>query len=90
LPEATSPELTKDTVRSVRPRTLQPPSLQCLSLQQDKDNSNIAVDVVPSVLTTPKKMFNSTFFLPLIALKSAIKRAAIVSASSLIALLKCY
>jgi hypothetical protein len=40
--------------------------------------------------TTPKKMFNSTFFLPLIALKSAIKRAAIVSASSLIALLKCY
>ena len=36
-----SPELTKDSVRSVRPRTLQPPSLQCLSLQQDKDNSNI-------------------------------------------------
>jgi len=49
-PEATSPELAKDTVRSVRPRSLQPPSLQCLSLQQDKDNSNIAADVVPSVL----------------------------------------
>jgi len=49
-PEATSPELTKDIVRSVRPRTLQPPSLQCLSLQQDKDNNNIAADVVPSVL----------------------------------------
>ena len=48
--EATSPELTKDNVRSVRPRTLQPPSLQCLSLQQDKDNSNIAADVVPLVL----------------------------------------
>jgi len=48
--EATSPELTKDNVRSVRPRSLQPPSLQCLSLQQDKDNSNIAADVVPSVL----------------------------------------
>ena len=37
-------------VRSVRPRTLQPPSLQCLSLQQDKDNSNIAAEVVPFVL----------------------------------------
>ena len=49
-PEATSPELTKDNVRSVRPRTLQPPSLQSLSLQQDKDNSNIAVDVVPLVM----------------------------------------
>jgi len=49
-PEATSPELTKDTVRSVRPQTLQPPSLQSLSLQQDKDNSNITADVVPSVL----------------------------------------
>jgi len=48
--EATSPELTKDNVRSVRPRTLQLPSLQCLSLQQDKDNSNIAADVVPLVL----------------------------------------
>jgi len=48
--EATSPELTKDIVRSVRPRTLQPPSLQCLSLQQDKDNSNIAADVVPFIL----------------------------------------
>ena len=49
-PEATSPELTKDIVRNVRPRTLQPPSLQCLSLQQDKDNSNIAAGVVPFVL----------------------------------------
>jgi len=49
-PEATSLELTKDSVRSVRPRTLQPPSLQCLSLQQDKDNSNIAAEVVPFVL----------------------------------------
>jgi len=49
-PEATSPELTKDNVRSVRPRTLQLPSLQCLSLQQDKDNSNIAAVVVPLVL----------------------------------------
>jgi len=49
-PEATSPELTKDIVRSVRPRTLQPPFLQSLSLQQVKDNSNIAADVVPSVL----------------------------------------
>ena len=49
-PEATSPELTKDSVRSVRPRTLQPPPLQCLSLQQDKDNSNIAAEVVPFVL----------------------------------------
>jgi len=48
--EATSPELTKDNVRSVRPQTLQPPSLQCLSLQQDKDNSNITADVVPLVL----------------------------------------
>ena len=48
-PEATSPELTKDIVRSVRPRTLQPPCLQCLSLQQDKDNSNIAADIVPFV-----------------------------------------
>ena len=48
--EATSQELTKDSVRSVRPRTLQPPSLQCLSLQQDKDNSNIAAEVVPFVL----------------------------------------
>jgi len=50
LPEATSPELTKDIVRSVRPRTLQPPSLQSLSLQQDKDNNNISADVVPFVL----------------------------------------
>jgi len=49
-PEATSLELTKDYVQSVRPRTLQPPSLQSLSLQQDKDNSNIAADVVPFVL----------------------------------------
>ena len=49
-PEATSPELRKDIVRSVRPRTLQPPSLQCLSLQQDKDNINIAADVVPFIL----------------------------------------
>jgi len=49
-PEATSPELTKDSVRSVRPRTLQPPPLQYLSLQQDKDNSNIATEVVPFVL----------------------------------------
>ena len=49
-PEATSPELTKDNVRSVRPWTLQPPSLQSLSLQQNKDNSNIAGDVVPLVL----------------------------------------
>jgi len=49
-PEATSPELRKDIVRSVWPRTLQPPSLQSLSLQQDKDNSNIAADNVPSVL----------------------------------------
>ena len=48
--EATSPELTKDNVRSVRSRTLQPPSLQSLSLQQDKDNSNIAADVVPFVM----------------------------------------
>jgi len=48
--KATSPELTKDIVRSVRPRTLQPPSLQSLSLQQDKDNSNITADVVPFVL----------------------------------------
>jgi len=61
--EATSPELTKDNVRSVRPRTLQPdnvrsvrprtlqpPSLQSLSLHQDKDNSNIAADVVPFVM----------------------------------------
>jgi len=49
-PEATSLELTKDSVRSVRPRTLQSPSLQCLSLQQDEDNSNIAAEVVPFVL----------------------------------------
>ena len=49
-PEATSLELTKDSVRSVRPRTLQPPSLQCLSLQQDKDNSNITAEVVPFFL----------------------------------------
>jgi len=49
-PEATSPELTKDIARSVRPQNLQPPSLQSLSLQQDKDNSNIAANVVPSVL----------------------------------------
>ena len=49
-PEATSPELTKDSVRSVRPWTLQPPSLQCLSLKQDKDNSYIAAEVVPFVL----------------------------------------
>jgi len=48
--EATSPELTKDNVRSVRPRTLQPPSLQTLSLHQDKDNSNLAADVVPFVM----------------------------------------
>ena len=48
--EATSPELTKDIVQSVRPRTLQPPCLQCLSLQQDKDNSNIVADIVPFVL----------------------------------------
>jgi len=48
--EATSPELTKDNVRSVRPRTLQPPSLQSLSLQQDKDNSNIAADIVPFLM----------------------------------------
>jgi len=48
--EATSPELTKDIVQSVQPRTLQPPSLQSLSLQQDKDNSNIAADVVPFVM----------------------------------------
>jgi len=50
LLEATSLELTKDIVRSVRPRTLQPPSLQSLSLQQDKDNSNIVADVVPLVM----------------------------------------
>ena len=50
LSEATSLELTKDNERSVRPRTLQPPSLQRLSLQQDKDNSNITADVVPLVL----------------------------------------
>ena len=49
-PEATSLELTKNIVWSVRPRTLQLPSLQSLSLQQDKDNSNIAADDVPSVL----------------------------------------
>jgi len=49
-PEATSLELTKDIVQSVRPRTLQPPSLQSLSLQQDKDNSNIAADAIPFVL----------------------------------------
>jgi len=49
-PKATSPELTKDIVQSVRPRTLQPPCLQCLSLQQDKDSSNITADVVPFVL----------------------------------------
>ena len=49
-PEATSPELTKNSEQSVRPRTLQPPSLQWLSLQQDKDNSNIAAEVVPFVL----------------------------------------
>ena len=42
--------LQQDIVRSVRPRTLQPPSLQSLSLQQDKDNSNIAAEVVPFVL----------------------------------------
>jgi len=48
--KATSPELTKENVRSVRPRTLQPPSLQSLSLHQDKDNSNIAADVVPFVM----------------------------------------
>ena len=40
-PEATSPELTKYSVRSVQPRTLQPPSLH-----QDKNNSNIAADIV--------------------------------------------
>jgi len=45
-PEAISPELTKDNVRSVRPLTLQPPSLQSLSLHQDKINSNIAADIV--------------------------------------------
>ena len=50
-PEATSPpELTNYNVRSVQPRTLQPPSLQSLSLHQDKDNSNIAADVVPFVM----------------------------------------
>ena len=43
--ETTSPELTKDNVRSVRPWTL-----QSLSLQQDKNNSNIAADIVPFVL----------------------------------------
>ena len=43
-------ELTKDSVRSVRPRTLQPPSLQCLSLQQDKDNTNNSAEDVPLVL----------------------------------------
>jgi len=48
--EATSPELTKDNVRNVRPRTPQPPSLQSLSLHQDKDNSNITADVVPFVM----------------------------------------
>jgi len=48
--EATSPELTKDNVRSVRPLTLQPPSLQSLSLHQDKDNNNIVADVVPFVM----------------------------------------
>ena len=46
----TSPELTKDNVRSVRPLTLQPPSLQSLSLHQDKDNINIAADVVSFVM----------------------------------------
>ena len=45
--EATSPELTKDNVRSVWPWTLQPPSLQSLSPHQDKDNSNIDADAVP-------------------------------------------
>jgi len=50
LSEATSLELTKDNVRSVRPRTLQPPYLQSFSLHQDKDNSNIAADVVPFVM----------------------------------------
>jgi len=49
-PEATSPELTKDNVQSVRPLTLQPPSLQSLSLHQDKDSSNIAADVVSFVM----------------------------------------
>ena len=49
-PEATSPELTKDSVRSVRPRTLHPPSLQYVSPQQDKDNSNIGAEVDPFVL----------------------------------------
>ena len=46
-PEATSPELTKDSVRSVWPRTLQPPSLQYVSPYQDKNNNYIAADVVP-------------------------------------------
>jgi len=49
-PEATSPELTKDNVRSVRPLTLQPPCLQSLSLHQDKDNNNFAAEVVPFVM----------------------------------------
>jgi len=46
-PEATSPELTNDSVRSVRPRTLQPPSLHYVSPYQDKNNNYIAADVVP-------------------------------------------
>jgi len=48
--EATSPELTKDNVRIVRPRTLQPPSLHSLSPHQDKDNSNLAAVVVPFIM----------------------------------------
>ena len=32
---------------SVEQQALQPPSLQFVSLQQDKDNSNIAAEVVP-------------------------------------------
>jgi len=50
LSEATSPELTKDNERSVRPRTLQPPSLHSLSPPQDKDNSNLVAVVVPFVM----------------------------------------
>jgi len=49
-PEATSPELTKYNVRSVQLLTLgtplQPPSLQLVSTS-DKNNTNIAADLVP-------------------------------------------
>ena len=48
--EATSPELTKDNVRNVRPLILQPPSLHSLSPHQDKDNSKLAAVVVPFVM----------------------------------------